>query len=175
MHLVVGPDKEEQTFSIHKNLLTLHCGKYRKYFHKQNSEDDNADEEYRHPKILPEAFAYFYTWLYGGDPTKIFGRPLTPLQPGGPILAVTLWIFGDMWEAPGFQNYAMDAMRDGFKRTHGEPIDAEQVEATYRQTRKDSYLPRKLMADMISVRRPEVDFGPRDMVCQSSLLVFHAT
>jgi hypothetical protein len=163
LHFIVGPKEQEQTFSIHKNLLTLHSGYHRNYFQKRNSEDDNADEVYRHPEIQPEIFAYFYTWLYGGNPSTIFGSALATLKPGGPTVAETLWIFADKWRVPGLQNYAMDAIRHGFKID--DEIDAEQVKATYSQSSKDSYLPRKLTADMIRVRSPEVDFGPRDTVC----------
>lgn len=67
VNILVGEAPDKQSFSMHKDLLTVHSGYFRDWFTNNFYETSVCDSTISLPFISPAQFALFNTWLYLGE------------------------------------------------------------------------------------------------------------
>ncbi|KAL9582618.1 MAG: hypothetical protein Q9212_003197 [Teloschistes hypoglaucus] len=106
----VGIELRQREYVIHTELLCFYSPFFKKAINSDFAEGTTGvvhlpDDEY-------EVFEIFQNWLYRDK------LELTSAEAAKMTLLLGLWVFGDKIQAPGFQNAAIEALRD---RTVGTP------------------------------------------------------
>ncbi|KAL9586211.1 MAG: hypothetical protein Q9203_003942 [Teloschistes exilis] len=106
----VGIEPHQHEFTIHTDLLCYYSPFFKKAINSGFAEGKTGvinlpDDEF-------EVFEIFQNWLYRDN------LELTQVEASKMTLLLGLWVFGDKLQVPGFQNAAIEALRD---RTVGSP------------------------------------------------------
>jgi hypothetical protein len=151
MTVFVG--KENQPFTIHKDLLILHAGYFRNFFH-----DAADDTKVALPNIKPSLFIDFISWLYTGKFLDVSNEALG----GGPRTDM-LWELGRSLRCPAFQNLCMDDCRIYCQDPAAPWPYVEAISTMYTLTKKGSLL-RKFAAHSMMCKNPftELEEGSRE-------------
>ncbi|KAL8694755.1 MAG: hypothetical protein Q9218_000681 [Villophora microphyllina] len=96
------------------------------------------------PNDEPRVFDIFQDWLYNNSNKAVLN--LGPFDAGDVSLLLALWVFGDKYQVPGFQNAAMEALRT---RTINEPriFRLKDIQFAFGNTLDESPL-RKFIVDL---------------------------
>ncbi|KAI4201797.1 MAG: hypothetical protein LQ350_002997 [Teloschistes chrysophthalmus] len=108
--IVVGIEPHQQEHKIHTELLCFYSPFFKKAVNSDFAEGKTGVVKL--PDDEPEVFEIFQNWLYRDH------LELTSVEASKMTLLLGLWVFGDKIQAPGFQNAAIEALRD---RTVGSP------------------------------------------------------
>ncbi|KAL8785554.1 MAG: hypothetical protein Q9213_003302 [Squamulea squamosa] len=147
----VGQEDAQRTFHTHRELLCFYSPFFRTMMNgdweesKTNTINLPADE--------PEVYEVFDNWLYGVD------LGLESTQTKDVSLIMSLWIFGDKMQVPGFQNAAIEALRSA---TMEPPRNfrLKDIRTAFENSGKGSAL-RKLIVDLYVWEGPLTGLMPR--------------
>jgi len=134
---------ESQSSISHKDLLSLHSNHFRTKF-----VEANEDTKFKLEDIGAVHFAKFNAWLYSGGELQL-GKGVA----GFASRWEGLWMLGQHMEAPAFQNYCMDGIRNSYKARANERLKAPTLGFVYKVTKQGSLL-RKFFSDLMSCKNP---------------------
>jgi hypothetical protein len=140
--------QQKETFTVHKDLLTLHSTYFSNFFSEKGPDVDKKAAI----SAKPSLFADFVSWIYFGEFLKVDNNALE-----GGAAVDELWELGRFFGAPAFQNFCMDDCRNYCKASETSATEPwpfiEGIKLMYSITPRPCPL-RSLAVDSLSYKNP---------------------
>lgn len=143
IEVFVGKGKQEQIFTIHKDLFTVFS---KLAPSRVDPMPTKETERIELPNEEPHLFTEFVCWMY-------YGSFLRSNELKTDTREEQLWVLGHTLDAPAFQNFVMRSIHNDYATDKNHWMTPDSLTSIYGVTTKGMKL-RKLTADIINAHEP---------------------